>query len=199
MKKIIITILVMLLFTCSILLGDTKEKLIDDKGKLAGKVTDEKGEPLSEASILLEGTKFSTQSKKDGTYTIKNIPPGKYDVICSRGGYRSKKVTGVQIKLKLTTIQNFKLTAQAVEIEGMDVVESNGDMIGSTKTSSGTTIKEGKATRGEGKETIDELLESSFESRTKTSAAKTSTSPEGKEIIGDIEEEISHPDEDIPF
>ena len=56
MKKILIAILIMMLFTCSLLMGQTKvkpaEKVIDGKGKLAGTVTNEKGNHISKAKII---------------------------------------------------------------------------------------------------------------------------------------------------
>ncbi|MCK4311254.1 MAG: TonB-dependent receptor, partial [Candidatus Cloacimonetes bacterium] len=76
----------------------------------------------------------------NGTYMILNIPPGKYNVFCSRGGYGTAIRTGVQINLDLTTMQNFTLSKQAVEIEGYDVTEARTEMVQPTKTSSGRTI-----------------------------------------------------------
>ena len=184
MKKIIITILVMLLFTCSILLGDTKEKLIDDKGKLAGKVTDEKGVPVSKASLLIEDTKLETRSKKDGTYTIKNIPPGNYDVICRSDGFKTVKITDVIIEPEITTMLNFTLTRRVIKIEEIKV----------KKTPSKTTKKEGEETRGGEKGDIDELLESPYEPEMKIKGTTTSPTTEDKKTIG---EDISRPVEEM--
>ena len=177
MKKIITAMLIILFFTCSLLLGSTT-------GKLAGTVTDEKGEFVSKAKILIEGTKFTTQSKKDGTYVIKNIPPGTYNVICRSDGFKTVKITDVIIEPKKTTMLNFNLTRLVEKVEKIEVIEAP----------SISTEKEGEETWGEGKETIDELLESYVEPRTKTGAVKTSTTTEGKKIIG---EDISHPVEEM--
>ena len=37
---------------------------------VTGKVTDEKGSPLSEVSIVVKGTKTGTVSRNDGTYSL---------------------------------------------------------------------------------------------------------------------------------
>jgi hypothetical protein len=186
MKKIIITILVMLLFTCSLLLGDTKEKLTekitDDKGKLVGKVTDKKGEPVSKANILIEETKFSTQSKKDGTYVIKHIPPGKYDVICRSSGFKTVKITDVIIESKITTMLNFNLTRLVEEVK---------------ETHKTTIKKEGEETRSGEKGDIDELLESTYEPEMKIKGTTTSPTTKDKEIRSGTEEEVSRPVEEM--
>ncbi len=61
------------------------------QGTLRGNVTDEKGNPISIANILLlNGTMQigSASSSDDGTYVIRPILPGKYIVIASSVGYR---------------------------------------------------------------------------------------------------------------
>ena len=178
--------LIMLLFTCSLLLGSTT-------GKLAGTVTDEKGELVSKANILIESTKFATQSKKDGTYVIKNIPPGKYDVICRSDGFKTVEVTDVIIEPEQTTMLNFNLTRLVEEVEEVKEVKE----IKVKKTPSTTTKKESEETRGGEKGDIDELLELPYELEMKTGAAKTSTTG-GKEIRGSTEGGISRPDEEMP-
>lgn len=181
MKKIITAMLIMLLFTCSLLLGKST-------GKLAGTVTDEKGELVSKAKILIEGTKFTTQSKKDGTYVIKNIPPGKYDVICRSDGFKTVKITDVIIEAKQTTMLNFNLTRLVEKVEEIKFIE----------TPSTTTKKESEETRGGEKGDIDELLESTFKTEMKVRGTTTSPKTEGKEIKSGIAGGISRPDVEMP-
>ena len=153
MKKILIVTLIMLFFTCSTLLGDPKDKrteeVTDDKGKLAGKVTDEKGDPISKANIIIESTEFQTQSKKSGSYSIANIPTGKYNVICESSGFETDIENDVTIKHNQTTTLNFVLVRQAVKDKPKlkkTEEESKNEIKKPTKTSSGktTTKKETK-------------------------------------------------------
>ncbi|MCK4653940.1 MAG: TonB-dependent receptor, partial [Candidatus Cloacimonetes bacterium] len=132
MKKIFVLLILIFMVNLPLFAGTT--------GKLAGKVTDNEGNPIPFANIILEGTEIGAQTKENGTYIIINISPGKYNVFCSRGGYGTAKVTGVRINLDLTTMQNFTLSKQAVEIEGYDVTEARVEMVQDTKTSSGRTI-----------------------------------------------------------
>jgi len=135
LKKIIILLMFTFLFITLLSAGTT--------GKLAGKVTDEKGNPIPFANItIMDGETLvaGMMTKENGSYFIINITPGVYDVFCMRGGFRTQKKTGVKISLDLTQIENFTLTQQAIEIEGFDVVESKVEMIQPTKTQSGKTI-----------------------------------------------------------
>ena len=151
MKKILTAILIIMLFTCSLLMGQTKEKpaekVTDVKGKLAGTVTDVKGKPISKANIIIEGTEFQTQSKKSGSYSLANIPTGKYNVICESSGFITDKVNDVIIKHNKTTKLNFVLIRQAGDEEKIKIIESPTIAVeekrkGDVKTSSGRTITE---------------------------------------------------------
>lgn len=135
LKKIIISLILTFLFTTILFAGTT--------GKLAGKVTDNKGNPIPFANItIMDGETLiaGIMTKENGSYFIINITPGVYDVYCMRGGFRTQKRTGVKISIDVTEMQNFKMPKQAIEIEGFDVVESKVEMIQPTKTQSGKTI-----------------------------------------------------------
>jgi Fe(3+) dicitrate transport protein len=62
------------------------------QGVLQGKVTDNENKPIVGATILLQNTSFSTFSDNNGTFTLKNIPFGNYQLVCYALGkdlYRS--------------------------------------------------------------------------------------------------------------
>ncbi len=135
LKKIIISLMLTFLLITILSAGTT--------GKLAGKVTDNKGNPIPFANItIMDGETLiaGMMTKENGSYFIINITPGIYDVFCMRGGFKSKKITGVKICLDITEILNITLAQQAIAIEGFDVVESKVEMIQPTKTQSGATI-----------------------------------------------------------
>ncbi|MCF7859322.1 MAG: carboxypeptidase regulatory-like domain-containing protein [Candidatus Cloacimonetes bacterium] len=135
LKKITIFIILAFLSFTTLFAGTT--------GKLAGKVTDEKGNPVPFANITImddETLVAGMMTKENGSYFIINITPGIYDVFCMRGGFRTQKISGVKISLDLTEILNIKLPKQAIEIEGFDVVENKVEMIQPSKTNSGKTI-----------------------------------------------------------
>ncbi|MDA3812812.1 MAG: carboxypeptidase regulatory-like domain-containing protein [Candidatus Cloacimonetes bacterium] len=147
MKKTLTTILIILFITCSLLLGDPKDKRTEKvtvaKGKLAGKVTDDKENPIPSANIsVMDGETIITSktTKKNGSYIIAKITPGVYDVLCQRDGFETQKITGVEIQPDLTTIINITMSQEAIEIEGMNVIENKGEIKYPTKTNSGSTI-----------------------------------------------------------
>ena len=66
-------------------------------GKLAGKVTDETGQPLIGATVLVEGTNKGAVTDIDGYYTVLNLRAGTYTVEFRYTGYQTKKVSEVVI------------------------------------------------------------------------------------------------------
>src|SRR5215469_4879850 len=61
-------------------------------GKITGTVTDEKGQPLPYASILVKGTTHGTTANNDGKYFL-NLEPGHYTIVCQHVGYSREEKT----------------------------------------------------------------------------------------------------------
>jgi len=57
---------------------------------MKGKITSE-GQSLQGANIVLKNTKYATITDPDGTYTIKNINLGNYEILVSYTGFKSQK------------------------------------------------------------------------------------------------------------
>lgn len=94
-------------------------------GTLKGKVTDDKGEPLPFANVVVElnGTLVTgTLTDFDGNYTIKPISPGRFTVKVSMVGYSTSQVNNVQVSDSKITFQDFKIT-QGVQLGTATVVE----------------------------------------------------------------------------
>ena len=64
--------------------------LAQSTGSITGKVTDEKGDALPGANVVLKGTATGAASSLDGTYIIANVPAGSYTVVASFVGYKTK-------------------------------------------------------------------------------------------------------------
>jgi outer membrane receptor protein involved in Fe transport len=109
-------------------------------GKVSGRVIDaETGTELPGASIRISGTTMGNMAGADGSYFIINIPPGTYSVTASLIGYISVTMEGVQVMSDRTSEVSFKLTASAVEVEGV-VVKGEREMIEKDITASVRTI-----------------------------------------------------------
>ncbi len=109
-------------------------------GKLAGRVTDETGNPIAYANVVIEGLGIGTSTDENGRYRIINIPVGTYNIIASLMGYQPQKVVGVKINLDETKVVNFKLKKTTIKIEAYKIVESKVEMVSKTRTSSSHTI-----------------------------------------------------------
>lgn len=55
--------------------------------QITGKVVDEQGKPMPFASVFLNQTTIGDRTAENGTYHIKQVPPGKYELIVSYLGY----------------------------------------------------------------------------------------------------------------
>lgn len=92
-------------------------------GTLKGVVSDaETGKTLLAAKIFVEGTNFGGFSKMDGSYEIKNIPPGTYTITASHYSKGSSKFEGIEIKAGETTVYEIKL-GQTVKVGPTVVIE----------------------------------------------------------------------------
>ena len=82
-------------------------------GKITGKVTDEKGEAVVGASVIIEGTTIGSATDMDGVYLIDNVTPGDVKVQASFTGYDSKTMV-VAVKSNTTSTYNFQLDRKSV-------------------------------------------------------------------------------------
>ncbi len=113
-------------------------------GTLKGKITDKgTNEPVPFANIIIEqGGKQSggTTTDFDGNYTIKPIPPGKYDVKASYVGYKPIMVANLVIMANQITFQDIQMESTTINIETFEVVDYKVPLISKDQTSSGGTM-----------------------------------------------------------
>lgn len=70
----------------------------EDRGVLTGVVVDaELGFGVRGTTVLISGTGLQTTTDLEGRYVIRDIPPGTYDVLFSKGGYQRARATDVVI------------------------------------------------------------------------------------------------------
>jgi len=94
-------------------------------GKVAGTVVDARtGDPLIGANILIDGADIGAATDIHGQFVILNIPPGTYDVRASMIGYARTVVTGVAVRVDLTSTVDFSLGVEAIGVEEVVVVAS---------------------------------------------------------------------------
>ncbi|MBI3138093.1 MAG: TonB-dependent receptor [Sphingobacteriales bacterium] len=83
---------------------------------ITGKVTDEKGNPVANASVIVKGTTVGTTSKADGTYSI-NVPAnGKTLVISSVDMITEEVNIGTQTSVSVTLKSDDKIMQEVVVV-----------------------------------------------------------------------------------
>ncbi len=113
-------------------------------GVIKGRVSDFKtGEPLTGAFVRLLNTKFNTTVNLDGSFILKNIPSGKYELEVKLIGYKQSNVSVIvndketaivaEINLTATTETLQLVTVNTVQDKSSDRtvrnIEKNSDMV----------------------------------------------------------------------
>jgi len=91
-------------------------------GKIMGTVTDENGNPLPGANVIIEGTVYGAAANEEGFYVILNVPPDIYTVSASYVGFARLSQSGVRVEIDLTTEVDFSMKPQAFQGETVTVV-----------------------------------------------------------------------------
>lgn len=110
------------LFLSSVLLGGIT-------GKISGKVIDaQSGDPLIGVNIVLIENDAGAVTNQNGLFTIINIEPGTYSVQISMIGYAVVTMTQVDVVMNQTTIINFSLEQESIQMSEI-VVEAKKPLV----------------------------------------------------------------------
>ncbi|MDR1791974.1 MAG: carboxypeptidase regulatory-like domain-containing protein [Bacteroidales bacterium] len=91
---------------------------------LRGTVKDNSGQPMDYVNVRLmqNGSLITgTTTNDDGSYTIKPIPSGKYDLVATSQGYATITITGIEIRGGITKYQDVVMSSSSTEIVGVEV------------------------------------------------------------------------------
>ncbi|MGZ3846144.1 MAG: carboxypeptidase-like regulatory domain-containing protein, partial [Flavisolibacter sp.] len=83
MGKLVSTLLGMLLITTQLLAQNNRT--------ITGKVTDEAGTPIPNASVLVKGTQLGTSSNADGTFSL-SVPADAKTLVISSLNYATQEI-----------------------------------------------------------------------------------------------------------
>lgn len=118
--------------------------VFSQSGTLKGTIKDaETGEPIPFANIVLElgGTQVGgTTSDFDGNYTIKPVPPGKYDLKATFVGYKTQLIQGIVVSSDQITFYDIKMSSSAQQLEEVEITSYKVPLIDKDQTSSGATV-----------------------------------------------------------
>src|SRR5262245_31433662 len=107
-----------LMLLCSMLL--LYGQLLAQSKTITGRVTDEKGVPIPNASVTVKGTSLGTTSKEDGTYSL-TIPANSKTLSISAVGLEEQEIpigtkTSILVTLvpKLNSLQEVVVTSLGI-------------------------------------------------------------------------------------
>ena len=129
--------------TLAIVLATCTMTMAQSQGRLKGKITDETGEGVPFANVIVEkgGSQVAGGSSDfDGNYDINPIPPGTYDLKASCIGYNAFVVKNIVIPANKITFYPIKMTSGAIKIDEVVVVDYEIPLISADNTTQGATF-----------------------------------------------------------
>lgn len=112
---------------------------------MSGIITDEKGETLPGAAVIVihepTGTQYSALSRDNGQFNIVNMRiGGPYKMTVSFVGFKENKTTGIYLSIGQELRKNLKLETSAEVLDEVQIISTRGGVIGSGKTGAATTV-----------------------------------------------------------
>ena len=98
-------------------------------GKVQGTVTNQAGEAVAKAQVVVVGTAFGAVTDDKGYYFINNVPPGTYTLRAQFIGYAPTDLTGVRVLGGQTLTQNLPMKPSAVVVGGINVVAAANPIV----------------------------------------------------------------------
>jgi hypothetical protein len=94
-------------------------------GEIRGIVTDaQTGEELYGVTVLVEATNTNIITDVDGSYRIKNLSPGTYNLVFRYTGYETIKITGITVITGQIIFADAKLRENTMELNEVMITES---------------------------------------------------------------------------
>lgn len=132
MKKTILLVSGLLLLAFSVLAQNRQIK---------GKIQDENGEPIPNATVLLKGQSGGAQSDTQGNFTITTSLTGDLVLVISSTGYESKTVTASESQSVTITLTKSITSLDDVVVIGYQTVRRR-DLLASVSSVSSNDIKD---------------------------------------------------------
>ncbi len=117
MQKIISLFVALLLFTT---LASAQTGTI--RGLITEKIGDETGDEVVGATVVIEGTSLGTVSDIEGKYHLRNIKPGKYNLLFSYVGYKKQRMTDVVVESNKITVINVWLEEDVEKLDDVVII-----------------------------------------------------------------------------
>ena len=120
-------VILSLLFSSILIAGNT--------GKISGTVKDSQtNEPLIGANVIIEGTSMGASTDLEGNYTILNVPPGEYVIVSSMVGYTPTRITGIRVRIDLTTVIDISMSETVMQLGNEVVITAERPLVQKDQT-----------------------------------------------------------------
>ncbi len=112
---------------------------------IGGTVTDTQNQPIPGATVIVlhtpSGTKYGSSTQLDGRYFIRGLRVGgPYVITVSDVGYKTQEIRNINLEIGQNLELNFKLSEQAVNVGGVEVVAENHGLMNTNRTGAATTV-----------------------------------------------------------
>lgn len=116
-----------------------------ETGQVTGTVTNDQGQPVANASVVVQGTRLLVLTGTDGKYVLPDVPAGTRTVAARLIGY-GVATHVVTVTAGQSASADFRLIARAIELEGPVVVgygtQERRTLTGAVSTVTATQINE---------------------------------------------------------
>jgi len=92
------------------------------RSRISGSVTDQNGEALIGANIIVQDSDLGAASDSDGRFIIINVPIGTWDVKCMMMGYETQVISEVMVSADRVAKVNFRLSPAVLQSDAVEVV-----------------------------------------------------------------------------
>src|SRR5256714_13505644 len=92
-----------------------------ERGQVAGTVTNEQGQPVATAGVVVQGTRLAVVTGLDGKYVIPEVPAGTRTVVARLIGF-GVATEVVTVTPGQSVVADFRLAAKAIELQGPVVI-----------------------------------------------------------------------------
>lgn len=97
--------------------------MLNGQTVIQGRILDKKSkEPLTGATILVEGSKKAASADIDGNFKLENLIPGKYTLVVSYVSYTTQRIPNVVVEKSKIGILNIELEDAALQLKSVQVV-----------------------------------------------------------------------------
>jgi TonB-linked SusC/RagA family outer membrane protein len=109
-------------------------------GRITGTVTNEQGQPVASADVVVQDTRIGTLTDPDGRFVLTGVPVGTHPVVASLLGY-GDATREVTVEADQAATVDFRLVVKAVQLGGI-VAVGYGTQEKRTVTGAVSTVKQ---------------------------------------------------------